>query len=233
MKFTVQKEVFSQLKNVCFGVVVARGVNNQDKSLIISELLSQNAQLVRENFQDVQVKQHEQIIPYRNAFTQLGFNPNKFACSIEALISRIIKGSQLPSINNIVDLANAISLKYLLPMGAHDMDNFKADITIRFSDAEDTFVPFGLNEPEQVGAGELVYVSGQQVKTRKWIWRQSEDGKITPTSTNIFFPIDGFKDTNYPAVISARDELADVLKKLFNCEVMTGFVDENNLSMEL
>ena len=34
-------------------------------------------------------KETEDILPYRAAFTAPGINPNKFMCSIEALLTRI------------------------------------------------------------------------------------------------------------------------------------------------
>lgn len=37
---------------------------------------------------------------------------------------RISKGNDIPHINSIVDLGNALSLKYELPVGVHDIDNF-------------------------------------------------------------------------------------------------------------
>lgn len=34
--------------------------------------------------------------------------------------------------------------------------------------------------------GELIYSVGDMVKTRRWIWRQGEEGKIT-NSSKIYF----------------------------------------------
>ena len=34
MKFSVSKEVFEKMDNVCFGVIVARGVNNKENKKI-------------------------------------------------------------------------------------------------------------------------------------------------------------------------------------------------------
>lgn len=52
----------------------------------------------------------------------MGINPNRFPCSVEALATRIAKGGGLPDINPAVNLVNAYSLRYSLPMGAHDLD---------------------------------------------------------------------------------------------------------------
>ena len=60
--------------------------------------------------------------------------------------------------------------------------------------AGDTFVPFGSDTAEIPHTGEIVYVSGSAVRTRRFIWRQSECGKMTAT-TRALFPIDGFADT--------------------------------------
>ncbi len=233
MRFAVEKEVFSRLENVCFGIVVARGIDNRNSRSEISALLDSSIGSIRERLQDINLKEYPAINLYREAFVKLDFNPNKFMCSIEALVKRIMKGGEFPRINNIVDLGNAISLKYILPLGAHDLNKAEGDIEVRFSRPEDVFVPFGAVEAEKPELGELVYASGSKVKTRRWIWRQSDEGKITEDSSNVFFPIDGFADTNLEAVMASRDELAQALKAIFNCEVKVGLVDKDNPYMEL
>ena len=79
----------------------------------------------------------------------------------------------------------------------------------------------------------MVYAIGQQVRTRRWTWMQSENGKITPDSTDIFFPIDGFTDFNRDRVIAAREELKERIAQIWNCEIIAGLVDSENPSMEL
>ena len=107
-----------------------------------------------------------------------------------------------------VYFGNAVSLKYTLPMGAHDLGGGSEDICIRLARPGDSFLPFGGDTEEAPDSGEVVYAVGDQVRTRRWTWRQSEHGKITAASSDIFFPIDGFTDFNRERVIAARDELA-------------------------
>lgn len=180
----------------------------------------------------VNLKEYPGIQPYRNAFLSLGMNPNKFMCSVEALSKRVQKGNRLPNINPIVDLGNALSLKYCLPMGAHDIEKLDGDMTVRFSTTEDYFLPMGENEAEQMPDQELVYVSNHTVKTRRWIWRQSDDGKIDEKTGYIFYPIDGFVDANLENVKLATEELAKLLQEEFGCEVKTGFIDSTHTSVE-
>ena len=142
------------------------------------------------------------------------------------------KGNRLPNINPIVDLGNALSLKYCLPMGAHDIEKLDGDMTVRFSTAEDHFLPMGESEKEAMPDGELVYVSNHTVKTRRWIWRQSDDGKIDEKTGYIFYPIDGFTDANLENVKLATEELAKLLQEEFGCEVKTGFIDAEHKEVE-
>ncbi|WP_242840851.1 B3/4 domain-containing protein [Metaclostridioides mangenotii] len=150
MKFKVDKEVFDKLENVCFGVVVAKGIDNTKTVDRISNLLDISIENTENYFEGKKVKESDEILPYRDAFRELGINPNKFMSSIEAMTTRVSKNKKLPYINPIVDLGNSISLKYLLPLGAHDMDLSSDDVSVRFSKEGDKFIPFGENEPELI-----------------------------------------------------------------------------------
>ena len=233
MKFRVEKEIFDKLPQACFGVVMAKGIDNSKIYPEIEQLLSNSIQKAALRFGGKKVKEEADILPYREAFRTLGINPNKYPCSIEALFTRIAKGKGMPYINPVVDLGNAISSKYTLPMGAHDLGNSSEDICIRLAKKGDVFLPFGGNVEETPDIDEVIYAVGQQVRTRRWTWRQSDNGKITDVTTNVFFPIDGFTNFNREQVIKARDELNDLLKQIFDCETIVGIVDVDHPEMKL
>lgn len=224
MIFKVSDEFFEKVPDACFGVVVADGIDNAKAYPQIDAMLDACIQAAADEFAGKKVKEEPGIIPYREAFRTLGINPNKFMCSIEALFTRIAKGKGMPHINPVVDLGNAISLKYALPIGAHDMRGAE-EIDVRPAVTGDTFLPFGDSVEETPNVGEMIYAVGSQVRTRRWTWRQSEHGKIEADTSYVFFPIDGFTDVNRDKVLAARDELAAQLKELFGCSVVTGFVD--------
>lgn len=233
MKFIVERSIFEKLPNACFGIVVAKGIDNAKDYPEIEKLLEKSIERAASLFGGKKVKEEPEIIPYREAFLALGINPNKFMCSIEALFTRIAKGKGMPQINPIVDLGNAVSLKYALPMGAHDIESAHDDICVRHSVPGDTFLPFGAEKEENPDEGEVVYAVGNQIRTRRWTWRQSENGKITEDTSLVFFPIDGFSGVNRDKVIAAQEELKELLKNIFGCEVISGFVDAEHPEMLL
>ena len=172
------------------------------------------------------------MIPCRDAFRNLGINPHKSMCSIQALMIRISKSGEIPHINPIVDICNALSIKYILPVGVHDVDNFNGDLEIRGAVESDTFVPFGSEEVEHPEVGEIVYVSGDEVKTRRWTWRQGEKSEVTEETSNIFVPIDGFSDVNKDEVLALQKELVEILKSL-GIEAVADYVDKEKRSFKV
>lgn len=232
MKFAISPKVFEVMPTACFGVVAVKGIDNTKKVAEIEGFLADSIAKCERDLENAKVKELPEIVCYREAFRKLSVNPNKFMCSIEALMSRIAKKKGMPFINAAVDLGNAVSIKYHMPIGAHDMKTVEDTLSVRFSEEGDTFVAFGETEQEKPDANELLYVAGNQVRTRRWIWRQSEIGKITETTTDICFPIDGFTDVNLDQVLAARDELVYCIQKYFGCEATVGLLDKDNLVFE-
>lgn len=233
MKFLVEDKVFETLDTVCFALVIAHGIDNTVPNLKMQKLLTENMLLCQSSLEGVNVREIQQVLCYREAFRKLNVNPNKYMCSIEALLTRIAKGKGIPNINTAVDLGNAVSLKYKIPIGAHDIDAMNGEMTLRFSKEQDYFIPFGSTEIESVDKNEIVYAAGNSVRTRRWTWRQSEEGKISIQSKNIFFPIDGFSDINKDNMLSAQKELGNMLKYELGCNVSMGWVDAKNKSLNI
>ncbi len=228
MIFSVDDKFFQIFNTACFAIVIAHNIDNREENPSIQKLLQENTLSCRSSLDGVNIKELESVLSYREAFRELNVNPNKYMCSIEALLTRVSKGKDMPSINTAVDLGNAVSLKYKLPIGAHDIDAIAESITLRFSMENDYFIPFGSIEKEAVDKNEIVYATGSSVRTRRWTWRQSEEGKITTQSKNIFFPIDGFSQLNKNNMLSAQNELSNLLQYELNCNVSTGWIDIEN-----
>lgn len=234
MFYRISDEVFDALHNAVFGAVAVRGIDNKLKLPQLETMLGERIAECEEYFAGQKPKNTEDIIPYRDAFKKLGINPSRYACSIEALMDRIAKGKGFPSINPAVDLGNAISIKYHIPIGAHDIGTIEETLDVRPATADDTFVAFGQEEKEHPDEGEIVYVSGNEVRTRRWTWRQSEIGKITDETSSILFPIDGFKDVNLEKVEAAIEEFQQLVREFWgdDVEIKTGILDAENRCFE-
>ena len=229
MQFVIAPEVFAALPTACFGVVAVKGAKPGPAAEEIRRRLAEAVESCTAALEGVAIKQAPEIVPYREAFRALGINPNKYPCSIEALLTRIAKGKGMPSINPLVDFGNAVSLRHRIPIGAHDMATFRDGVLeVRPARDGDRFIPFGGGEAEIPDPGEIVYVSGGEVRTRRWTWRQSETGKITDATDSLLCPVDGFADVNRAQTLAARDELAAWAEELLAAEVTVGWIDRDS-----
>jgi len=219
MLIKVNRTVFEKKNDLVIAVVTAEGLNNSIANNKITEFFNDAVTKQKENLKGQAAKSIYDFEQYHASMRSFGINPSKYQISIEALLNRVSKSGNLASISPVVDLANAVSLKYLVPLGVHDIDSLVDDLEIRFSNSGDVFEDSEdrpSNECE-----ELVYASGNTIRTRKWIWRQMPVGKISEKTTNIVFPIDGFC-TNLEALFEARDFLASNLKTFFDCKTRVG-----------
>jgi DNA/RNA-binding domain of Phe-tRNA-synthetase-like protein len=190
MFFSIQKEIFDILPDLTIGMVVVKGVDNTHPSKEIDDLLAKAVEEVKKNFVGDKAQEHPRIKPWRTAFSKLGISGSKFPSSIESMARRILKGDPFPKINPLVDLYNSVSLRFLVPMGGHDLDTLEGNIHLRFTEGWEPFTPMGGGETVTVPKGELVYRDDREVLTRNWVWRQCEKDKTTEKTKNIFIPMD-------------------------------------------
>jgi len=230
LRFAVSDDVFSLFPGYVVGVVVAEDVCN---SLILSEdVLNPACEHVRDNV-TCGAREHAHVRAWRDAFEILGYNPNRFPPSIEALVARVLKTGAVPSINPAVDMINAHSLRYLVPMGAHDIDRLSGDFEVRYSNPGERFAPMGGKDVESVDQPEIVYADGLEIRTRRWIWRQGDNAKVDVSTRTLFCPVDGFYDLTHEAVLSARASLAGALATHFGCKVTEYWVDKDRRSIQI
>jgi DNA/RNA-binding domain of Phe-tRNA-synthetase-like protein len=186
MKFLVDQVLFRLFPGLRIGVIVCE----VDNTKYGDDRLEQVIEGLRAEFSHEKPQDHINIRVWREAFTKLGIPASKYYSSTEALLRRVLKGGPFPRINPMVDLYNAISLKYLAPMGGHALSPIEGDIFLGFAGSTEWFTPMDSCEPERVDKGEVVYKDGKEILTRRWVWRQCNKDKVGPETRSVFIPID-------------------------------------------
>jgi len=232
MFFSIQKELFDILPDLTIGTVVAKGLDNTHPSKEIDDLLDQAVVEMKKNFIGEKAQEHPRIKPWRSAFSKLGISGSKFPSSIESMARRVLKGDPFPKINPLVDLYNAVSLKFLVPMGGHDLDTIEGNIHLRFAEGWEPFTPMGGGETMTVPKGELIYRDDREVLTRNWVWRQCEKDKATEKTKNIFIPIDVLGEVGRERADEIILELSHLIPRYFGGALSSAIVNRENLSVE-
>jgi lysyl-tRNA synthetase class 2 len=225
MKDIVSKEVLAKFPTYIRGVVIAKGVNNSGENQQLVKLLRKVEQEATQDESLMDIKNHPRIASWRQAYADFGTNPNKFYCSIESLGRRARRGDQLPYINTLVALFNYFSLKHIVPSGGDDLDSADGDLRLTLAKGNEPFTPLGSEVIEYPPPGEVIYVDNSKVMCRRWNWRQGDQTKLTPATTNVAINVDCLPPVSKDKAKAITGELADLVKEFCGGEVKYFLLD--------
>lgn len=193
LTYTIEPEIFAQFPGYVRGVVVATDVTNGPTPPALLALLREAEAATRAALTAETLATQPRIAAWRAAYRAFGAKPTEFRPSVEALIRRVLHGQELPAINALVDIGTLLSLRHLVPTGAHALDNVTDDLALRPATGAETFIPFGgpPDAIEQPPPGEIIFAAGNTVLTRRWTWRQAVHTLTLPTSRTVEFNVDG------------------------------------------
>jgi DNA/RNA-binding domain of Phe-tRNA-synthetase-like protein len=232
MKYTIDKSVFELNSEIKFGILVGNNIKNTDTTPDDEERLRKAENRMRDEIKPKEIRDLPNVKLYREVMQKSGINPNKYPPSVEAMFKRIVKGGQLPVINALVDLCNAVSIENGISLGGHDLKDIHEDLEVRYSRKGDVFLPFGSENYEDVQEGELIFTSGNIVQTLKWVWRQSELGKLTLDSSHVFFQLVGFEYADGSSLYEAMSDIEELVTNRFQGDCRKFLVDINNQFIE-
>jgi DNA/RNA-binding domain of Phe-tRNA-synthetase-like protein len=211
--FTVSNEVFNQFPGYVRGVVIADGVTNGKSPEELTSLLRSAEESVRKELNLEKLAEHPRMASWREAYRSFGAKPSKFRPSIEAMVRRVLRNEQLPSISALVDIGNVVSLNHLVPAGGHAIDVIENDMELRLATGEELFTPLDSDQVENPVPGEVIFADGTIVLTRRWTWRQGKHTLVVPTTTAVEFNVDGLPPVAVGEVEEACRDIAELIEK--------------------
>lgn len=210
MKDLVSKEVFSKFPQYIRGMVIVKGINNEGENQKLVKLLREveDDAARDESLQDI--KHHPRVACWRQAYSDFGSNPNKFYSSIESLGRRARRGDHVPYINTLVALFNYFSLKHMVPSGGDDLKSVDGDLCLRLAAGDEPFTPLNSDAVEYPAPDEVIYVDNHKVMCRRWNWRQGDQTKITPATTDVAINVDCLPPVSVVEAETITKELAEL-----------------------
>jgi DNA/RNA-binding domain of Phe-tRNA-synthetase-like protein len=158
----------------------------------------------------------DHLAAWREAYKAFGSKPQRTPSSAEALWRRIERDGALASINAVVDLYNAVSLRYAVPVGGEDLAMYQGSPRLLRAKGDEVFQATRDGQPldEIVDPGEVIWRDDLGVTCRRWNWRQTTRTRITPASTDMWFIIERLEPMPLEALVAAGDDLTAGLLRL-------------------
>ncbi|MBN2100354.1 tyrosine--tRNA ligase [Candidatus Dojkabacteria bacterium] len=229
--FNLSKQILQKFPKASVGCLVVRNIDNTKALDNTYQILwNQIEQSAREK--NSKKENSEWVL----AFQKVGLNPDNETPSHIALLKRVRERQEIPSINPLVNIYNAVSLKYLVPLGGHDLDKISGNITVGPNLNELKFIEMNSNNEIKVPEDEIVYADEKHILTRKWVWRQSNTSKTTEETKNIFIPIDNTGNKSDKEIKKIAIEIKSLISKFLgtkNPQFTFSIADSTKPSLDL
>lgn len=151
-----------------------------------------------------------------DVFRAFGAKPKRTPCSASALRKRVLKEGALPPLDPVVDIYNAISIRYAIPVGGENLAAYAGAPRLTLAEGNEPFDTLKEGQPviEYPDAGEVIWRDDVGVTCRRWNWRQGVRTRLDSQAQHMWFILESLPSMPLSALQEAGDELVSNLQRL-------------------
>ncbi|CAG0990012.1 hypothetical protein ANRL4_02412 [Anaerolineae bacterium] len=228
MKFVISSLILAKYPTLQIGLVVAKDITNSASDSTSSRVLRLEENRARTKSRKAKLEAHQRIALWRDAYSSFGVDPSRCHPAAESLLRQVLKTGRLSRINKLVDLANAVSLRSMLPIAVWDLDRVEGDMVIRFARGDEHFREIGSSQTLSPDPGEVIYADGREALSRRWNWRASDKTKILLTTSDALLTVEGIGNMGREYLEHTTRELAALIQDMCGGKVLWYFLDKDN-----
>ena len=232
LEFRYHLDIIKRFPDVCGGVILAQGLKNTltPPDLLQAYQTEQRAVLVKIGEQPL--SEIPSLAAWRAAFRLFGVDPTKYRSAAEALLRRLTKKGDIPSISALVDLCNLVSIRYALPVAAMDARALSGAVTVRFAAGDESFTAHDSPEPEQPEPGEVIFADpAGLVVARRWCWKQSVESTVALETHSAILTVEAQHPGGQKEVQAALKDLSILLERFVGGNFRSGVLDKGQPSI--
>jgi len=167
-----------------------------------------------------------EIRAWRSAFSRMGLKPTQYRCASEALLRRIRKDGAIPGLHPLIDVCNAVSAAFAIPVAVFDLDKVTGHLGVRYADGDEDYLTFS-GETEHPGPHEVIFADqAAHVHARRWTSRQSGLSAVQGSTATVLIVAEAMHESassDVPELIAA---VADELKAVWSVVPVTAVLSQ-------
>jgi DNA/RNA-binding domain of Phe-tRNA-synthetase-like protein len=204
MYFEHAELIWNEFPELVPGVLAAEGVT---PSASVDEPVARYSAVARARLDGRTESDLPEIQAWRRTFARMGLKPTQYRCASEALLRRFRKEGSLPRLHPLVDLCNAVSLAFAIPVAVFDLTGVAGNLVVRRAAGDEDYLTFG-GEHEHPEPGEVIFADeAGQVHARRWSNRQSGRSAVADSTTAALIVAEAMHS-------SAASDMADLVAAL-------------------
>ena len=189
MQFRVEKAVLDSGVKILFAVM--ENIDNTGENAEWNEYREKRLTELYAQYEDIDVHADPILEGFNILHDNVGVKRRKNIPASENLIKLLLKNQGMFYINKAVDIYNLVSLETKLALGAHNIDNVSGDVTLRFTDGTERYIPLGQEQTVPVAPHEYCYCDDDNEVLCRLEIRQVNKTRVDENTCNIFYIIQG------------------------------------------
>jgi DNA/RNA-binding domain of Phe-tRNA-synthetase-like protein len=192
MDFQHSSEIWRDFPELVPGVVFATGIT---RDVAAGDRVAKFTAVASSRLEREPESELPEIRAWRRAFTKMGLKPTQYRCASEALLRRFRKEGILPELHPLVDLCNAVSLAFAIPVAVFDVAKISRGLEVRYAAGDEEYLTFS-GETEHPSPHEVIFADqARQVHARRWTNRQSGLSAVQDATATVLIVTEGMHDT--------------------------------------
>lgn len=169
-----------------------------------------------------------EVQAWRRAFSRMGLKPTQYRCASESLLRRFRKEGGLPRIHPLIDLCNAASLAFAVPVAALDVSKITLPLQVRSADGTEEYLSFS-GEVEHPEPGEVSFVDAVgRAHARRWTHRQSGLSAVRDDTREVLVVVEALHASAAQDVARLVEDLAAAIGEAWATPVRTGLLRKDS-----
>jgi DNA/RNA-binding domain of Phe-tRNA-synthetase-like protein len=227
--FQYHPDILARYPTIVAGVMLARGMENGPTPESLRAAFQAEQQALIQRIGDTPLSQLPPLAAWRSVIRSFGVEPTQYRSAAEALLRRLTKKGDIPTINALADLGNLVSIRYALPCAVFDTRALQGIVTVHFASGSERYTTLKENEVDHPEPGEVVFSDETGlVIARRWCWRQSEDSAATDNTTSAIIVVEAHHASARQDVIAALADLLELSRKYAGGEYTTAILDKDH-----
>ena len=224
MHFSHSDEIWRDFPELVPGVLRAEGIS---AAAAVDAPLEQFHAVARSGLAAGAESELPEIAAWRRVFSRMGLKPTQYRCASEALLRRFRKEHALPRIHPLIDLCNAVSLAFAIPVAAFDLAKVDGDLTVRHAAGDETYLAFS-GETENPEPREVIFAdAGGRAHARRWTNRQSALSAVRPDTATVLIVAEAMHATAVADVRNLLAALAQAVGTISSAAPRTALLDRS------
>jgi len=209
MHFEHSGEIWRDFPELVPGVLFADGLSAK---AVTEDRTAAFAGVARSRLGNGSEAELPEIQAWRRAFARMGLKPTQYRCASESLLRRFRKEGTLPQLHPLVDLCNAISLAFAIPVAVFDVSRITGDLEVRYAEGDEDYLTFS-GDAEHPAPHEVIFAdAARRVHARRWTNRQSGWSAVQDSTTAALIVAEAMHDTAASDVRALTAALAGELE---------------------